>query len=210
MSADGAPDNDHGPCPDCGLLYARGYAPDERYHRRVHDKAVNGCRANLANGSYPVTHESHISLQKLAEAAASAARWETKYDFSSFTAVRKKADEYKTIAMIYIKDGRVCGLLVSRKRECAHTASLNSFQPDSFDSWRPTQVTEVQPHFRRAVDMIWVLKKNRKLGVAKGLIQTLAAQCGMKIEDFAHMIPFSEDAVHLWKALKQSTIYVVA
>jgi ribosomal protein S18 acetylase RimI-like enzyme len=209
MSEDTPPDDEHGPCPECGLLYGPGYAPDERYHRRVHDEAVNGHRAKLADGFHAVTHQSLISLQKFAQAAASAARRETEYDFSSFTAIKKKADEYNTIAMLCVKDGRVCGLLVSRERECKYTASLKYFQLHSFHSWRPTEVNEAQPHARRAIDMIWVLKKNRKQGVAKGLVEALAAECKMKTEDFAHMIPFSEDAVHLWKALKLSTINVV-
>jgi ribosomal protein S18 acetylase RimI-like enzyme len=209
MSGDAPPDNDHGPCPDCGLLYGRGYASDERYHRRVHDEAVNGHRAKLGDGFHAVTHQSLISLQKFAQAAASAARRETGYDFSSFTAIKKKADEYDTITMLCVKDGRICGLLVTRERECKYTARLNSFQSDDFHSWRPTEVVEVQPHARRAIDMIWTLKKNRKQGVAKGLVEALAAHCKMKTEDFAHMIPFGEDAVRLWKALKLSTIYVV-
>ena len=209
MSGDALPGDEHGPCPDCGLLYARGYTPDERYHRRVHDEAVNGHRAKMGDGFYPVTHESPISLQKLAQSAASAALWETKYDFSSFTAIKKKLDEYNTIGMIYIKDGRICGLLVSRERECKYTATLNSFQPDEFHSWRPTEVTEVQPHSRRVVDMIWVLKKNRRQGVANKLVEALAVHCKVKIEDFAHMIPFREDAVHLWNGLKLSTVHVV-
>jgi hypothetical protein len=209
MSGDAQRDIEDGPCPDCGLLYVRGYAPDERYHRRVHDEAVNGHRAKLDDGFYAVTHKSRVSLQKLAEAAASAAHYETKYDFSSFTAIKKKSDEYKTIAMIYVRNGRVRGLLVSRERECSYTASLDSFQQDYCDSWRPTQGTEVQPQARRAIDMIWVLRKERKQGVAKGLVEALAAHCNLRVEDFAHMIPFSEDAVNLWKALKLSTIYVV-
>ncbi len=209
MSPDAATDNEHGPCPDCGLHYVRGYAPNERYHRRVHDETVNGHRAKLPDGFYPVTHESRIPTQKLAEVAASAALRETKYDFSSFTACKKKADEHKTIAMLYIKDGRVCGLLVSRERECKQTANLNSFRPDSFHSWRPTEVTDIEPHARRTVEMVWVLKKNRRQGAAKGLIQALAAHCEIKIEDLAHMLPFREDAVHLWKALRLSNIYAV-
>ncbi len=209
MSGDAPTDDEHGPCSDCGLLYARGYIPDERYHRRVHDEAVNGHRAKLDDGFHAVTHGSLISLQKFAQAAASAALWETKYDFSSFTAVKKKVDEYGTIAMLYAKDGRVCGLLVSRERECKYSANLSSFRSDNFNSWRPTEVIEIKPHTRRAVDMIWVLKKNRRQGVAKGLIEALARHCKLKVEDVAHMTPFREDAMHLWQALRLSNIYVV-
>jgi hypothetical protein len=199
----------HGACPDCGLGYARDYAPDRRYHRQVHDKAVNGHRTKLSDGFYAVTHQSPISSQNLAQAAASSALWETKYDFSSYTAIKKKVDEYNTIAMLCVRGGRVCGLLVSRDRKCNCVASLNSFKSDSFHSWYPTNVSEVQSHVRRTVDMIWVLKKNRKQGVAKELIEAFVAHCILKVEDLAHSIPFREDAVHLWKSLRLSTIYVV-
>jgi ribosomal protein S18 acetylase RimI-like enzyme len=170
---------------------------------------MNGHRAKLCDGFHAVTYETPISLQKLAQAAASAARRDTKYDFPAFTAIKKKVDEYDTIAMLCIKDGRICGLLVSRQRECIYTANLKSFQLSDFDSWRPTEGIEVQPHTRRAVGMIWVLKQHRRQGVAKGLIEALARHCKLKVEDIAHMIPFREDAVHLWKALKLSTIYLV-
>jgi ribosomal protein S18 acetylase RimI-like enzyme len=186
MTGDAARSNEHGPCPDCGLSYLRDYGPDERYHRRVHDAAVNGHRTKLGDGFYAVTQETPISLQKLAQAAASAARHDTKYDLSAFTAFKKRVDKYDTIAMLCVKGGRICGLLVSRQRECECTTSLNSFQSDYLDSWRPTEVIEVKPHTRRAVDMIWVLKKHRRQGVAKGLIDALARHCKLKVEDIAH------------------------
>lgn len=209
MSQDATPHNENGACPSCGLQYVRGYGPNERYHRRVHDQTVNGRRTKLADGFYPVTHESRMSMQKLAEAAAGNARWETKYDFSSFTACKKRADEHKTIAILCVKRGRVCGLLVSRERECRYRATFDAFRPDGHNSWRPDPVRKVEAHPRRAVEMIWVLKKNRRQGIAKGLVHALARLCGTKPEDFAHMIPLREDALNLWKALKLSTIYVV-
>jgi len=210
MSADAASEADPGPCPDCGLGYVRGHAQNERFHPKLHNKTVNGHPTSLADGFYAVTHESPMEIQKLAEAAAITARWETKYDFPSFAACIKNVDEYKTIiAMICIRDRRVCGLLVSRERECNYTASLNSFRPHIFPSWRPTEIVEIRPHVRRAVEMIWVLKKNRRQGVAKESIQALAAHCGMNIGELAHMLPFSEDAVRLWTALKLSLVYIV-
>lgn len=57
-------ENDHDPCPDCGLLGAPGYAPDERCHRRVHNEAVNAHRAKVNDGFPAFTHESFISLQR--------------------------------------------------------------------------------------------------------------------------------------------------
>lgn len=57
--------------------------------------------------------------------------------------------------------------------------------------------------------MIWVLKKKRKQGVARGLAEALAAHCEIKVEEFAHMIPFTEGAVRLWMAVNLSTIYFV-
>src|SRR5579864_3768811 len=174
MSAKPARDTEHEACPDCGLLYKRGYAPDERYHRSVHDEALNGPRTKLDDGFHAVTHKSAISLQRLAQAAGSAARRDTAYDFNSFAVSKENSDEFDTVALICTKDGRVVGLLVSRERESKHTTNLDSFQADGFDSWRPTEATEIGAHRRRAIDMIWVLRKNRKQGVAKGLANALS------------------------------------
>jgi hypothetical protein len=190
-------------------MYKRGDAPDERYHRRAHDDALNGPRAKLDDGFHAVTHKSPISVQRLAQAAGSAARRDTAYDFNSFAASKKNSDEFETVALICTKDGRVVGLLVSRERESKHTTNLDSFQADGFDSWRPIEATEIGTHRRRAIDMIWVLKKNRKQRVAKGLANALSVYFKMEIKEFAHMTPFRQDAVALWKALGQSTIYVV-
>ena len=209
MSAKLARDAEHGACPDCGLLYKRGYAPDERHHRSVHDAVLNGPRSNLDDGFHAVTHKSPISVQRSAQAAGSAARRDTAYDFNSFAASKKNSDEFDTVVVICTKAGRVVGLLVSRERESKHTTNLDSFEADDFDSWRPTEATEVGAHRRRAIDMIWVLKKHRKQGVARGLAEALSSHFKMEIKEFAHMTPFREDAVALWKALGQSTIYVV-
>jgi ribosomal protein S18 acetylase RimI-like enzyme len=203
------PDNGGGACPDCGLAYSRGSASDVRLHRRVHDEAVNGHRTKLVDGFYAFSHQSPISLQNLAEAAACAARCETEYDFSSFAAIKKKFDEFNTLAILCVKGGRVCGLLVSRERECNYVARLNSFKSNRLSSWYPTEFSEVEPLPRRTIDMIWVLKKYRKQGVAKELIEAFTSHCKLKVEELAHSIPFSEDAVHLWESLGISTIFVV-
>ena len=196
-------------CPECGLDYCRGYAPDERYHRSVHDKAVNGHRTKLTDGFYFVTHRSPMRLQKLAEWAASSARWDTEYDFSSFSAIRKQKDEYETVAAFCVSNARVCGLIVSRERDCEYVADLATFQADGFGTWRPAKVTKVETHKHRAIDLIWVLRRNRRQGIANRLIFALAEYCEMRAEDFAHMVPFREDAVRFWIALGYTNIRIV-
>ena len=57
--------------------------------------------------------------------------------------------------------------------------------------------------------MIWVLKKARRQGVAKELVEALATHCNMKTADLAHTVPFCEDALHFWKALGLTSIYIV-
>ena len=197
-----------GPCPECGLSYVRGLPGNERIHRRVHDRTLNGHPTKLCGGFYAITHQSSMQLQRLAEAAAREAQEQTKYDITSFAAAKKKFDEYDTIVMLYVRRGRVRGLLVSRNRECENTANLDSFRSDG-ERYAPCEITQVSPHTRRALDMIWVLKKNRRQGVAKALIRALAKHCKMRAEDFAHMTPFTDDALELWKALEFETIYVV-
>lgn len=196
-------------CPDCGLGYAHGYGPDERYHRRVHDVAINGPRTKVADGWHFITYQSRMSVQRLAQAAASLARYDTGYDFVSYCGVKKKLDEFKTIAVIRVLDGRVSGLLVSRERKCEYKVSLDTFREDRLESWRPTKGEHVEPHPRRAVDMIWVVKKRRRQGLGSGLLKALAEHCQVRPEDIAHMTPFREDALKLWRGYGLSTLYIV-
>ena len=169
-------------CSECGLDYCRGYAPDERNHRAVHDKTVNGHRTKLPDGVHFVTHRSPMRLQKLVELAASSALWDTKYDFSSFTAIRKQGDEYETVAAFFVSDARVCGLVVSRERDCEYTADLTTFQVGESGTWRPTNVSKVELHKRRAIDMIWVLRRRRRQGIAHRLMLALAGHCAVRAE----------------------------
>ena len=197
-------------CSECGLLFVPEHPPDARYHRIVHDKAVNGPKTKICDGFHFITHQSLIGIQRLAQETASAALCETGYDITSFYGVKKKFDEHNTLAVVCVRDGRVTGLLVSRERECKYKVELDSFrQEDGRNSWRPTSADEVETHRRRAVDMIWVLKSKRRQGVAQGLIHALAENCGLRIEDIAHMTPFREDALRLWQGLGLSTIFAV-
>jgi zinc-finger of acetyl-transferase ESCO len=122
-------------CTECGFNYSLDHAPDKTYHRKVHDKAVNGSRTKLPDGFHSVTHQSPIAIQRSAQEAASEARRETGYDFTSFYGVKKRFDEHNTIAVICVMSGRVVGLVVSRERECTFRAELNSFREDDFGSW---------------------------------------------------------------------------
>ena len=96
-------------CPECGLRYSAEYTPDVRYHRRVHDKAVNGPKTKLADGFHAITHQTPILIQRLAQGAASLALCETGYDFTSFYAQKKRFDEQKTIAVISVIEGACRG-----------------------------------------------------------------------------------------------------
>ncbi len=197
-----------GPCQECGLDYVRGSRSDERNHKKFHDRVVNGCKTKLPDGCHIVTHRSDIAMQKLAEAAASEALHETKYDHISFYADKKVFDAEKTIAVITVSNGRVCGLVVSRERDCECKAQLQDFKQNHLHFWRPTKADKVQPQKRRALDMIWVLNSNRRQGVARRMVQALAEHCKMKVGDLGHVTPFSEDALRLWQGFKLSTIYL--
>jgi hypothetical protein len=150
-----------------------------------------------------------MPMQKLTQAVAHLSNWDAGYDSVCFTAMKKKIDEYGTIAMIYVDKHRACALIVTRNRECKYTANLDSFKLHGSRSWGPKKTNSIRPHLRRAIDMIWVAKNRRKERLAQALAKELAAHCSMGIKDFAHTLPFRGDVVHLWKALGLSTIYLI-
>ena len=196
------PQQTQGPCAECGCEYVWGLKSDERRHNKYHDRAVNGYKTRQPDGCHFVTHRSEMALQLLAQAAASEAHYETEYDFTSFSAEKTEHDEHETIAAIYVKGGRVCALIVSRKRECHWKARLQDIAEH-----RPN-AEAIQTHKRRAVDMIWVLKNCRRQGIAKRIVRAMAEHCKVSVEDLAHLTPLSTDAINLWHSLRLTTIYL--
>ena len=197
-----------GPCQECGLEFVRGSRSDERLHKNYHDKTVNGHKTKLPPGCHVVTHRSAISLQRLTEWAASEARYETKYDFSSFNAVKKSFDEDETIAVISVMDGRVIALIVTRERECNWKANLDDFSEDHLSYWRPTGGNKTPRKRRRAVDMIWVLRGKRGQGEAGRIVQALVDYCQLSVDDLAHLTPLQGNAKRVWEKLGISTVYL--
>src|SRR5260370_37380588 len=78
--------DESGRCAGCGLLYVRGLATDESYHRTFHDQRANGPKSKLADGFHAVTHRAPLWLQRLSQPAAVAPPRGTAYPCSCFTA----------------------------------------------------------------------------------------------------------------------------
>lgn len=204
-----SPVPEDGPCQECEYNYVRDCPSDVRFHKKVHDRVIHGLKTKLADGCHIVTHASPLRLQKLAEWAASAALHETNFDFKQFSAVRKNVDEYKTVAVITVTNGRVIALVVSRERACERKAALVDFVQDSSRSWRPKKVGRIQSHTRRAIDVIWVLKEHRRQGEAAKVIQSLVEACKIRREHLAHSMPLKEEALLFWKKQNLETAYLV-
>lgn len=197
------PQQTQGPCAECGCEYVRGSSSDERRHRKIHDRVINGNKTTLSDGYHFVTHRSPMAIQRLAYAAACEAHYENEYDIISFSAQKIRYDEFATIAVIFVSGGRVCGLIVSRVRECVWKARL-----DDIKNNRSNEAERVPQKMHRAVDMIWVLKSSRRRGIAKGIVRELAENCKIDVDSLAHLKPLSKAAIGLWKGIGLSTIYL--
>jgi ribosomal protein S18 acetylase RimI-like enzyme len=143
-----------------------------------------------------------MAQQRLAQAAASQALYETEYDFTSFSAAEFGHDEHETIAVIYVKGGRVCALVVTRQRRCEWKLQLEDIANKCL-----TNSEKVPLHTRRAVDMIWVLKSSRRQGIATSIVRKLAEHCKISVDSLAHLPPMSDAAISLWRSLRLSTVY---
>jgi hypothetical protein len=94
-------------------------------------------------------------------------------------------------------------------RPCQNCAELDSFREGDFGYWRPSQIEEVEVTRRRAIDMIWVLRKHRGGGeIAMGLVRALGEHCGLAIEEFAHETPFTAAAVRFWSRQGLSAVFL--
>jgi ribosomal protein S18 acetylase RimI-like enzyme len=196
-------------CRDCGVGYIPGDRMTEFYHWRSHDRAVNGVPTKLVNGFHAITHRSLMPSQNRTQTISHIANWDAGYDSVCFSAMKTKSDEYDTIAMICVDGQRACALIVTRNKECKYTAKLDSFKSVGMGSWLPPKRNLMELHNRRAIDMIWVAKNRRRQGLAQRLAKELATYCAIGLQEFAHTLPFRGGAIHRWKALNLSTIYLI-
>jgi hypothetical protein len=113
-------------CPDCGLLYVRGSARDERIHRGEHDKTVNGPKIRLEDGIHFIDQYSTKARCLAAAAAASIARWENRYDFSPYDGYEQPS-AFETLVLIRVHSRRVIGLVVLAKTTVLSFGSYGFF-----------------------------------------------------------------------------------
>lgn len=189
-------------CRDCNLKYVRGDQEDDLHHDRYHDEAVNGPKVENPDGYYTVNSGSPLSIRLATGRAAVLAKRDADYDFPSYV---EDDDDPATMALILVLKGRIVALIVSRKQQCCHTVDLEEYGR-ALDE---IPLTQVPPHSRTAVEMIWLLKANRGSSVAMDLVQTLAKQFHMEYGELAHLMPFTDAALKFWRKLGITTAYVI-
>jgi hypothetical protein len=185
----------------------RGSARDERIHRGEHDKTVNGPKIRLEDGIHFIDQYSTKARCLAAAAAASIARWENRYDFSPYDGYEQPS-AFETLVLIRVHSRRVIGLVVLRKRQCCHSAAMDSFWADGRGAYWPATPKEEPPMRRPTVDLIWTLKSARRQGIALQLMESIQAREGCAISEFSFLMPFSEPGLAFVRTRGVERIYV--
>jgi GNAT superfamily N-acetyltransferase len=184
-------------CPICGLCYADDYPPDVRSHKKFHDLHVNGPKTKLPNGLHLVLPKSPLSHRNAAQAAAVLFKRELHFDFPSYWATSKDDfRDHRTVASIYVEDGRVVGLLVERDWGCIYKLRLGD---DHYGDEQP----EIEC---RRLDVIWVLKSYRGKGVGKLLLRSFVGRNTDK--PLAVQVPISDDGQRLLRTFQWTEFWV--
>jgi ribosomal protein S18 acetylase RimI-like enzyme len=136
----------------------------------------------------------------LVQWAASMAHFELNHDRSQFAAREDDADPDLTLAAIFVDQGRVKAMIVSRMMNCGRQVDILT------EHHVVKQCSEVR---RRAINMIWVLRESRRLGVAKKLIKFLSDYCGSEIDEMGHSMPITPEALQLLRSMGLKQIFVV-
>jgi len=136
----------------------------------------------------------------LVQWAASMARFELNHDQPQFAARKDDADPDLTVAAIFVEQGRVKAMIVSRMMNCGGQVDILT------EHHVVEQCPEVK---RRAINMIWVLRKSRRLGVAKKLIKFLNDYCGSEVDELGHLMPITPEALQLLRSMGLKQIFVV-
>src|SRR6266700_90938 len=181
-------------CNECNLQYLRGVSEEELHHHHYHDEVVNGPKSVLGDGYFVITIETALVVREATERAAVLAKRDTHYDFPSYTA---DDDDPDTVAAIAVRQGRIVGLIVARHQECRHTVELDQYA-QAVDQ---IALSEVTPHCRPAVEMIWVLSAQRGSSIAKHLVAKLTNALNTDADQLAHMTPFTDAALNFWQKL---------
>jgi hypothetical protein len=194
-------------CPECGFGYIAGLPSNETAHEAFHQEHVNGPSVDLEEGTYFIDARTDRNIREVVAVAARLSNRDTNYDFPLYDGSDDE-DEYVTLVVIKVSERRIVGLIVTRVRDCEYTAELESFAPDVTGGWRPTNAERIPRHSRRALDMIWVLKKYRGKGILRGMLLDLSAHINEPVSELSHSLPFTEDAVSFWKKLNLTKIRV--
>jgi ribosomal protein S18 acetylase RimI-like enzyme len=185
-------------CHECGLNYARDLPSDRRYHDRVHDETVNGVRAPTPKrGSetvigchgefellFAATSVSSVEEQRLEKAAANA-RGDAPYSFGMY---HVGDTERAGSRVVWARNsGRIVGLAVIDTRvKAAHLLPLERLS----DEW-VREALEESNHVLAGIAVIWVLRKHRRRGLGKALLEACLKQLDGTLNEVAFQIPFT-------------------
>jgi ribosomal protein S18 acetylase RimI-like enzyme len=189
-------------CRDCDLRYVRNDSADEQHHREYHDERIDGPKTAMSSGLYLVSSSSNICTRKLAAQAAIHAKRDAGYDFPAYTVDEQNAED-QPLALIAVAQERVVGLIVTSYRVCQHRTTVAGLSEPTLS------IEDVPPSSRRAIEMIWVLKKCRRAGLARRLVTEVCRSLQVSLKEVAHVTPFTDDALQFWQSFSLHNLFVV-
>ena len=184
-------------CDDCGMSYVPELQDNVLQHKKYHDKIVNGLRTSslksdnviFSQNDKRVTVISQISprvQRKRAEEVARYARKDTPYG-------AEQLFDYEMEVRVFLlhKEDRIIGLLLMDKRY--HVWLANWVDLDA--GKEPKEISQHPPIW--TVCFVWILKKHRRLHLAKVLLNEALTYLGCHLEKIGWYTPFT-DSGHLF------------
>jgi hypothetical protein len=199
-------------CPDCGLGYVPSFPSDARYHRRYHDKRVNGPQYKPLATDHTVWHPGgdrvtvvtplspHVQ-RKRAERVSLLAAPDVPFSFISYCADELPDDRNLHLFLGFSQDRAISFAKIEKRRHVWFRTW------EQFDSHDPIErLAGHAPIW--SVGFLWVCRSRRRQGWARRLLLEAAGFLSVNIDELGWYTPFTEAGEALARRLCPAGLFV--
>lgn len=198
-------------CSECGFGYISDIPDNISYHKKYHDKIVNGILAWHVKSdkviwkaeSFWITvvnYASPISQKKRAQETARIAHLDMPFDFASYHA-NEPFDERNVHVFLLHYRNRIVGFLIIERRSKIWKCTW-----EQYENRKPQELPRRPPVW--SVGLIWVHKLHRKKGFARQLVLEAISFLGTNTQSVGWHTPFTKLSEAMVRRLCPEYIFI--
>ena len=198
-------------CSECGMGYIPENPEDKKFHKKYHDKVVNGLYAPRIKsdkiawekGDYRITVVNYFSShaqKKRAEKVGRLAHKDTPFDFIPYHS-KEPLDERNVHIFLLYRKNRAIGLLILERRNY-----VQKFTWREYENAEGRELLQAEPIW--SIGLVWIHRKHRKRGLGSQLVQVAASYFDIDVQSIGWYTPFTDDGEKFVKSLCPQFFFV--